>query len=457
MKSKILVLGSLFFLMTGTAATSQDGTSQKATSARQVLAQQAEEFRKEVIRITDGVYMAVGFDGSNCAMIEGADGLIIIDTLRAAEAAEAVAAEFRKITAKPVKAIILTHSHEDHIGGASVFAGKDKPEIYSRANFNPDTDAASPVAPAILRRGVRMFGRDLPDKDITIRGVAPGKTPTGGVGKGKLPPTKMFSEERLKITVAGINLELAAAPGETDDQLYVWAPDKKVLFCGDNFYKAFPNLYTIRGTMYRDVREWAESLDKMSREGAEYLVTGHTRPVLGKALVKESLENYRDAIRTVFKQTIEGINRGLTPDELSRVVKLPPELAEKPYLKELYGTVPFAARAIFSGYLGWFDGNPSNLYPLSAQEEARRLVRLAGGEDRLMADLRRSVEEKDWQWTCQLADSIIALSSANVNEARRMKATALRALGEEQTNPPARNYYLSSSIELEKGDAVKIK
>ena len=85
------------------------------------------------------------------------------------------------------------------------------------------------------------------------------------------------------------------------------------------------------------------------------------------------------------------------------------------------------------------------------------MVRLAGGEDRLMADLRRSVDEKDWQWTCQLADSIIALSSANVNEARRMKATALRALGEEQTNPPARNYYLSSSIELEKGDAVKIK
>jgi uncharacterized sulfatase len=179
--------------------------------------------------------------------------------------------------------------------------------------------------------------------------------------------------------------------------------------------------------------------------------------VSGKALVKESLESYRDAIRTVFKQTIEGINRGLTSDELSRVVKLPPELAEKPYLKELYGTVPFAARAIFSGYLGWFDGNPSNLYPLSAQEEARRLVRLAGGEDRLMADLRTSVEEKDWQWTCQLADHLIALGGANAAEARKMKAVALRALGEEQTNPPARNYYLSSSIELEKGDAVKIK
>ena len=198
MKSRMIVSASLFFLVMGTAGYSQDGTSQKAISARQVLAQQAEEFRKEVIRITDGVYMAVGFDGSNCAMIEGADGLIIIDTLRAAEAAEAVAAEFRKITAKPVKAIILTHSHEDHIGGASVFAGKDKPEIFSRANFSPDTDANSPVAPAILRRGVRMFGRDLPDKDITIRGVAPGKTPTGGVGKASCRRPKCFRRNGLK-------------------------------------------------------------------------------------------------------------------------------------------------------------------------------------------------------------------------------------------------------------------
>jgi alkyl sulfatase BDS1-like metallo-beta-lactamase superfamily hydrolase len=198
------------------------------------------------------------------------------------------------------------------------------------------------------------------------------------------------------------------------------------------------------------MRVWADSLDKMSHEGAEFLVTGHTRPVLGKELVRDALESYRDAIRFVFDQTIEGINRGLTPDELVQVVKLPQRLAEKPFLKEMYGTVPFAVRSVFAGYLGWFDGNASTLIPLTPKEEAQRLARLSGGEENLMKELRRSAEQQDWQWVCQLADHIQALGSSHGTEALRLKAKALRELGESQSNPPARNYYLSSSIEIEK-------
>jgi alkyl sulfatase BDS1-like metallo-beta-lactamase superfamily hydrolase len=449
-KIAILAIVSLFVLC-GTGVWGQETTKQKAF---RLLDEQAKEFRKEVIRVTDNVYHAVGFDGSNAAMIVGTDGVVIVDTLRATGAAEAVLKEFRRITDKPVKAIIYTHSHEDHTGGAAVFAGQDKPDIYARENFGRDGDEGSPVTGIIMRRGARMFGRDLPDKDITIRGVAPGKTPTGGAGKGKVPPNKFLSAERTTITVAGVTLELVTAPGETDDQLYVWYPEKKVLFCGDNYYRAFPNLYTIRGTMYRDVRVWAASLDKMSKEGAEYLVTGHTRPVFGKAEVKESIENYRDAIRSVFDQTVQGINRGLTPDELADTVKLPPHLASKPFLQEMYGTVPFAVRAIFAGYLGWFDGNPTNLYLLSPKAEAQRVADLAGGEENLMSRLRKSAEQSDWQWVCRLADYIMALNGNSVAEARQLKAKALRELGENQSNPPSRNYYLSSSIELEKQAAM---
>lgn len=451
-KMCIAGLGMILVFFTGSVTYSQEALTGNKLAVRQQLDEQAKEFQKEVIRITDGVYHAVGFDGSNTAMIEGKDGLIIIDTLRSTEGAEAANREFRKISQKPVKAIIYTHSHEDHTGGAAVFAGMEKPDIYGRANFGHDAEEGSPVAKIIMRRGSRMFGRELPDKDITISGVAPGKTPTGGVGKGKLPLNQLLFmyEERMKISVAGVELELVTAPGETDDALYVWYPEKKVLFCGDNFYKAFPDLYTIRGTMYRDARVWAESLDKMSKQGAEFLVTGHTRPVLGNAQVKDAIESYRDAIRYVFDQTVEGINRGLTPDELVQSVKLPPNLSGKPFLKELYGTVPFAVRAIFAGYLGWFDGNATTLFPLTPKEEAQRLVRLAGGEDNLMSDLRKSADQQDWQWVCQLADHIVALGGNNVTEALKVKVNALRELGENQINPPARNYYLSSSIEMEK-------
>jgi alkyl sulfatase BDS1-like metallo-beta-lactamase superfamily hydrolase len=450
-KAAVLAIVSVLMLC-GTGVWGQETTKQKVSG---LLDEQAKEFRKEVIRITDNVYHAVGFDGSNAAMIVGTDGVVIVDTLRATEAAEAVVKEFRKITDKPVKAIIYTHSHEDHTGGAAVFAGQDKPDIYARENFGRDVDEGSPVAGIIMRRGVRMFGRDLPDKDITIRGVAPGKTPTGGAGKGKLPPNKFLSVDRTTISVAGMTLELVTAPGETDDQLYIWYPEKKVLFCGDNYYKAFPNLYTIRGTMYRDVRVWATSLDKMSKEGAEYLVTGHTRPVFGKTEVKEAIEGYRDAIRSVFDQTVQGINRGLTPDELADTVKLPPHLASKPFLQEMYGTVPFAVRAIFAGYLGWFDGNPTSLIPLSPKAEAQRIADLAGGEENLMNQLRKSAGQSDWQWACQLADYVMALNGKFISEARQIKARALRELGENQSNPPSRNYYLSSSIDLEKQAAGK--
>ena len=146
--------------------------------------------------------------------------------------------------------------------------------------------------------------------------------------------------------------------GETADALYVWLPEKKVLFSGDNFYKSWPNAYAIRGTPYRDIRSWANADDMMLKEGAEFLVPGHTRPIIGKAAVAEALTDYRDAIRFVFDKTIEGMNQGLTPDELVAYVKLPARLAEKDYLREYYGNVEWAVRAIFEGYLGWFDGNP---------------------------------------------------------------------------------------------------
>ena len=54
-------------------------------------------------------------------------------------------------------------------------------------------------------------------------------------------PTKPFSK-KMSITLAGLDLEMIHAPGETDDQIIVWYPQKKVLFPADNIYKAFPNL-----------------------------------------------------------------------------------------------------------------------------------------------------------------------------------------------------------------------
>jgi uncharacterized sulfatase len=137
------------------------------------------------------------------------------------------------------------------------------------------------------------------------------------------PATKRLKQRNLE--TAGLRLELVAARGETDDQLYVWLPDRRVVFAGDSFYKSWPNTYPLRGAARRDIRQWADSIDKMAQEEPLHLVGGHTRPILHNA--ENVLLNCRDALRFVHQKTIEGAKRLLTPEELVEYVKLPPDLA----------------------------------------------------------------------------------------------------------------------------------
>lgn len=271
--------------------------------------------------------------------------------------------------------------------------------------------------------------------------------PFNPIDSKKLQPTHTFTESRKKVKISGVELELIEAVGETYDQLYILLPEKRVLFSGDNFYQSWPNLYPVRGAPYRDVRQWIESMDKMMKEDADFLIPGHTRPILGADQVREVLTNYRDAIRFIFDKTIEGINKGLTPDELVEYVKLPERFSELDYLRPYYGHSEWAVRSIFNGYFGWFDGNPSSLFPLSPKQEAMRIVKLAGGQQALLVNAKKALKEKDYQWAAQLCDHLIALDP-DVAEPKLIKADALDALGENLLTATGRNYYLTVAQEL---------
>ncbi|MHC4106158.1 MAG: MBL fold metallo-hydrolase, partial [Planctomycetota bacterium] len=349
------------------------------TYATKLLKARTAEFDQEVIKVMDGVYTAVGYSVQPVSMIIGKDGIIIVDTGMDTISAEQVLADFRRITDKPIKAIILTHSHGDHTGGVPVFADKDHPPIWARSNFGSESKPLNAAGLTINNvRGARQGGFKLPPEKRINNGVAKAYWPKRGGAvfhsSDKIGPTHTFSASRKKLDIAGVKLELVAVNGETADALYVWLPEKRVLFAGDNFYKSWPNLYAIRGTMYRDVRAWADAVDKMLQEKPEFLVPGHTRPVIGKEKIAEMLMDYRDAIRFVFNKTIEGMNKGMTPDELVDYVKLPERFVDKDYLREYYGNMQWAVRQIFNAHLGWFDGNPSNLFPLNPREEALRLA-----------------------------------------------------------------------------------
>lgn len=415
-------------------------------------------FRKDVVKVADNVYAAVGYAASVSSMIIGNDGIIIIDTTESLGAAENILSEFRKITDKPIKAIIYTHGHRDHVSGAQVFVDEgNNPAIYGRHNlfFGLDTKlVGTKIGPfqSLQRRTVRQFGIKWlkPNTERVNIGLGPAERPVRGMGKGFVPPTERFDGEIMKLNIAGVALELHDSPGETDDALCVWMPKEKVLFSGDQFYQAFPNLYAIRGTKYRDFNSWANTLDKMTKFPMDVLVCGHTRPIIGHDKAVQALSDYRDAIRYIIAKTAEGMNKGLYIDELPEYVQLPAKLANKYYLQEFYGSVAWSAKAYAVGELGWFDGNPTNLFPTPPRKKAERMAKLAGGKDNLVKNMLTASAEGNHQWAMELADIVFTLG-ADTKKAKQVKITALRALADNQINACARNYYLTYAKELEAG------
>jgi alkyl sulfatase BDS1-like metallo-beta-lactamase superfamily hydrolase len=234
------------------------------------------------------------------------------------------------------------------------------------------------------------------------------------------------------------------------DTISVWLPEKRVLMPGDDFLRAFPNISPIRGARPRSPEGWIGSLEKMIELGPEEVVPSHTRPVVGAAAARTALTAYRDGIRSILDQTIEGMKQGERPDELVQHVKLPPHLAENPYLQEFYGSVEWTVRGIYADRVGWFDGNATTLFPLPEKDRAAKLVGLIGGPDQVLARSRDALATREFTWAAELADYVLANDGANA-VAKRIKAQALTELGERQMNAIARNYYLSSALYLLRG------
>ena len=427
--------------------------SVSAISGNDALVAHSEVFERRIENPAPGVYVAIGYALANSIWIDGNEGAIVVDTTESRGAAEAVLQEFRRYSDKPVKAIIYTHNHADHIMGASVFAAGSDVQILSHKTLPKHVARVTNVLlPTIETNAMRMFGERLGEggEAIINDGIGPELKQIAaqdGLGsRGYLPPNQTF-DDRLDIEIEGLKLSLIHAPGETDDQIVVWLPNLGVLLPGDNVYKAFPNLYTIRGTPYRDVRKWSESVRAMAKLKPQVMVPSHTEPVIGEESISALLVDYADAIQFVHDQTIRLINEGLRPDDIVQRIELPQNLAEHPWLQPFYGTVEWAARSVYSGYLGWFDGDSVDLFPTPKEIKATRLVALMGGAEAVLTQANAQLSQ-DPQWAAELADYVVSADSSNT-QARDLKAAALRAMAGVAINPNARNWYLSEALELE--------
>jgi len=427
------------------------------------LAAHTQVFAQQVYRVADNVYSAVGWQLGNVVMIEAPQGLIIVDTGESVSESRKIMAEFRKLTDKPVKAVVYTHFHPDHINGVQAFVSREQVErgevqIYAHETLLQNVVAQGAlVGPILGVRSAYSFGSFLPasDQEGMNAGIGPLAQPEAS---SFIAPTVTFGE-RLDTNIAGLDVQFLHVPSEAPDEIVLYLPDNRVLISAEVVQgPTLPNIHTLRGTKFRDPVLWVDSLDKMRAYRAEHMVPLHGRPVSGQDKVEEVLRMTRDGIAYIHDQTVRWMNKGLTPDELVEKVKLPPHLAGyTPYLREYYGTVKHSVRQIYNGYLGWFQGDPVALDPTPPRQQAERLMALAGGREKMLLEAGNAYLKGDYQWAAELAGYAIRVDHED-KLAREIKARSFRKLGYASMNINWRNWYLMSAMELEgklDGEAIR--
>ena len=326
-----------------------------------------------------GVIVSPSF--ANVSAIPTGDGLVLVDTGGIIVAQQAHD-ELRKLTDAPVRTAIYTHGHVDHVMGALLLGDdvevvahertKDRFERYRRTRgWNA----------AINRRQFGIANLEWPD---TFR-----------------EPDRTF-HDTLDLDAGGERIELRHARGETDDHLYVWVPERRVLFCGDFFTWCFPNA----GNPQKAVRfpvDWARALRRMAALGAELAVPGHGPPLFGKATIERVLTETAEALEQLIEQVLVKMNAGATLDDVLHGVKLGKPHSERPYLRSAYDDQQFVVRAIWRTFGGWWDGDPASLKPAPNAELAAELATLAGGADKLAARAHELAQQGDLRLATHLA------------------------------------------------------
>jgi alkyl sulfatase BDS1-like metallo-beta-lactamase superfamily hydrolase len=309
---------------------------------------------------------------------------VVVDAAMSPARAAPIREALLEASPGPVLALIYTHSHIDHVGGASVWAEQGT-QIWATERFAGHFfKQYDRFLRAETARAARQFGRDVDPAELPCSALGRTVDIDAALEVGALMPTNTFTGSQ-RLEFGGTVMELVEAHGETDDQLFAWLPASRTLLPGDNWYRAFPNLYTIRGSRPRPVDAWIASLDAMRRLEPAVLVPSHTGPLVGADAIAEELRAYRDAIQWVRDSVVQGANAGHSLPRIVRDSALPPHLAGRPSLAELYGRVDWSARALYGNELGWFDGKASGLLPLDSAARSELLVGAMGGAAKVRA------------------------------------------------------------------------
>ena len=302
---------------------------------------------------------------------------------------------------------------------------------------------------------MKQFGHFLPDS--LKRGHGLGFTLNFDFEQpAVIYPTNFFDQQTSQLSVGGVDLEIQHTPGETDDQIIIYYPEKDVVISADNYYMRFPNLYTIRGTSYRDTKSWYKSVDAMRSYSPKFLISCHGPFLAGEKIIEERLSIYRDAIQYIHDYAVRGANQGKTPDQLVEEFEYPPFFLENYDLQEKYGKVSWSIRNVYNGYLGFFDGRAVNLEPLSDKKRAKYIFEIIGSREKLIKEINKANNLSKFQWAAELSDIGLFNFPGDI-EIKQLYSISLENLSKIEKNPIARNYYLSEAYELSQKISPSLK
>jgi alkyl sulfatase BDS1-like metallo-beta-lactamase superfamily hydrolase len=414
-------------------------------------------------KVVDGVFQVRGYDLANLSIIQGKTGFIVVDPLTTREtAARAMELARKHLGDQPVVAVIFTHSHVDHFGGALAVAtpadvASGKVRVIAPLGFLEEATSENVLAgPAMGRRAVYMYGRNLPRGARAKVDNGLGKEPAAG-SIGILRPTDLVGPETSHLDVDGVPFEFQYAPGsEAPAELTFYLPEKRA-FCGaEVLSRTLHNLYTLRGAKVRDARRWAgyidEALERFSN--AEVLFMSHHWPVWGHDRIVALMKEERDTFLYIHDQTLRLANHGYGPREIAEVLKLPPSLEKHYWNRGYYGTVKHDAKAVYQMYFGFYDGNPATLDPLPRAEAAKHYVEFMGGAAAVLEKARRSMAAGDYRWVAEVVAHVVAAEPEN-RAARELLAEAYDQLGYAAESAAWRNEYLTGAYELRHGAPEK--
>ncbi|HTO52037.1 MAG TPA: alkyl sulfatase dimerization domain-containing protein [Myxococcota bacterium] len=344
----------------------------------------------------------------NVTVIRTAEGLVLVDTgsFHPAQHERSFAA-VRRFAKDPVHTAIYTHGHVDHAYGLPPFLREADSERWARPAIVGHVD----VAPR-MKRYIETAGYN---SAINTRqfGV-PVEWP-----RNPDYPTTVYRDD-LRLRVGGRELELHHARGETDDHTWVFLPDARALCTGDLFIWAAPNAGNPQ-KVQRYASDWAEALRAMAAREAQVLLPGHGVPIYGAEQVRKALLDTADYLESLYRQTLELLNRGASVYDIIQVVKPPAALATAPYLQPIYDEPEFIVRNVVRCLGGWYSGVPSELKPAPRAQQARELAELAGGVGPILARAARSLAAGDLRMASHWVDWAIEA------EPESREAHALRA------------------------------